>query len=219
MTDVQEPMGLPVARNAAGGVQRAGRWRVAAVLAGAAMALGVSPAAAENAVPMPPTPPKQPVRVQGTDYPGVPVPFVERGQTAAVTFGIKDSTPVGYAHGYPAITNNWEMIFYAPDHTAFADDTLTPVGDAVGSWSCTRLSSGSFMQCTSTYAGPPPPVTGAQWQVNLTVLPDAPSDTMLTGGYGVLQVASPDPDASPHWNRWDTPNMSLSVGTCPAQQG
>ncbi|WHM40873.1 hypothetical protein [Streptomyces sp. BPTC-684] len=190
MTDVREPAASPRPRRAAG---RGVRWCTGALVAGAALALGASPALAQGGDP-------------SVDYPQDPVAVIAPGQTGEVKFGLKNPTTDFTGE---STQDQLHMHLYAPAGTAFADDTVTPVGQAPGPWRCVRYSS-TETHCDSEYNGViASPGEVRQWKVNLTVAPDASYGTTLSQG-GRVSFSYVDCNSFMY-----SPTMTLAVRTPP----
>ncbi|GGP56542.1 hypothetical protein [Streptomyces melanogenes] len=172
-------------------------------MAGAALALSAGPALAKDSSAL-------------TDYPQTPAPVIAPGTSGQVVIGLKNTSPTeDVIHdSVPTYGDTGKMYLSMYTDTmhgmTFADNTLTPVGNAPGPWSCTLNSDRTGLNCVSDYTGVLVPAGGiAQWQVNVTVPPSAPKDSTLTAGPILLTY---------HYNcvvSYVT-NMSAQVRTGPA---
>ncbi|MFC7220965.1 hypothetical protein ACFQLX_22820 [Streptomyces polyrhachis] len=179
--------------------RRAARWCGAAATAGA-LALSASPAAAADA---PPVLWGEPV-VQSAES----LPFIARSSSGEVWFGLKGSQEA------PTHVHKLVMRVYTPEHTRLVENSLTPVGDAPGGWSCTGAlgsvpmeSGGDRMECTTDYHGALP-ATGQEWGWKIKVAvpegwPMPPEWEQSTNGWAAIQAHGADGAA---WSK------SISMG-------
>lgn len=202
MAHVQKPAGTPMPAETGhrGGLRRAGKWCVAAVTAGCAVAVGANPALAAD---------PYPVLVDSSK----PRAAIAPGAAGQVKVGLKNTSDVD-------AWNNGRMYMelWAPQGTRFTEATLTPVNGALGGWSCKgdageegKPYESTVLKCSSGWWGMVAPAgKRAQWQVNMKVYGDTRANTVLPnageGGYGAVFYYTHD--GRGHWS-----TMSLEIKT------
>lgn len=169
---------------------RPGGRLAAALAAGAALALATSPAQADAAAQAYAAARAHfPERL--ADTPQDPLPVIAPGATAPVRIGLRNTSDWnGENYG------RMKVVLYAPGTARFADDTLAPVGDALGPWRCHRSIDARQLFCVSDYKGVVVPAGQlSQWQVNLAVPADVPYGTQRLDGFAMLSynMCTPDP--------------------------
>jgi hypothetical protein len=218
MTDVRWPAATPATRGTEGrrirrraGLQRAGKWCAAALVAGATVALSAVPATAAY-----PSRADSPPSLWGDPIttPLESMPFIPRESSGDVTFGLTGTEDT------PTQVKQLTMRVYSPEHTRLENATLTALDGTPGGWTC-KMSLGmkqtegvgDRMVCTTDYTGPLPAKGQAwRWAVRILVpcrpMPDGWQNS--TNGWAVARADSADGSGS----AWSN-SMTMGLHTTP----